>query len=276
MRRTLRARGSHVPPPFLRPPWQRHAGADARQPPVPPRRAPRVGDHETVLRWLVPAATWRGCGRRLRGRAGKYGRRLWRSGCIQRKLVQPGRKNSAQLHPLRPNAPRSSITGENQGHSRARGPHRRPSALSSGAGQATISPVGMPTPTYEGLAAAAGAASTSQSEEEPAATGPAAGGNRQGKNGRAWSPRSLTFLSASGSVVPPRPAIHLTQQRLEVLPRSHPLDRATAFGLVTVGRDGADVDDALALLARNLGPVVGVGGVGQVLVLLVLLLDGVE
>ncbi len=42
-------------------------------------------------------------------------------------------------------------------------------------------------------------------------------------------------------------------------------------GLLVTRR--ADVDDPLALLARDLGPVVRVGGVGQVLVLLVLLVD---
>ena len=63
---------------------------------------------------------------------------------------------------------------------------------------------------------------------------------------------------------------------LEVLPSRDPLDRATALGLVAVGRDRADVDDALTLLARDLRPVVGVGRVGQVLVLFVLLLDGVD
>jgi hypothetical protein len=40
--------------------------------------------------------------------------------------------------------------------------------------------------------------------------------------------------------------------------------------------EGTDVDDPLALLARDLRPVVGVGGVRQVLVLLVLLVDRVE
>ena len=64
----------------------------------------------------------------------------------------------------------------------------------------------------------------------------------------------------------------------EVLPGGDALDRAAAGDLavaflVVVGDDGADVDDALALLARDLGPVVRVGGVGQVLVLLVLLVD---
>jgi hypothetical protein len=42
-------------------------------------------------------------------------------------------------------------------------------------------------------------------------------------------------------------------------------------GLVAVVDERAHVDDPLALLARDLRPVVGVGGVGQVLVLLELL-----
>ena len=49
-----------------------------------------------------------------------------------------------------------------------------------------------------------------------------------------------------------------------------------AAALVLAGDQGPDVDDALALLARDLRPVVGVGGVGQVLVLPELLLDGGE
>src|SRR3546814_1923606 len=59
----------------------------------------------------------------------------------------------------------------------------------------------------------------------------------------------------------------------EVLARGHPLDRATALGLVVgvVLDDRAHIDDALALLARDLRPVVGVGWVGAVFVLLVLL-----
>ena len=49
-----------------------------------------------------------------------------------------------------------------------------------------------------------------------------------------------------------------------------------AASFVAVVDDGADVDDALALLAGDLRPVVGVRRVGQVFVLLVLLLDGLE
>ena len=59
----------------------------------------------------------------------------------------------------------------------------------------------------------------------------------------------------------------------QVLAGTHPLDGATAPGLLGVGQEGAHVDDALALLARDPRPVVGVGGVGQVLVLLVLPAD---
>src|SRR5438128_4109146 len=60
---------------------------------------------------------------------------------------------------------------------------------------------------------------------------------------------------------------------LQVLAGADPLDGPPAGGLLALRQQGADVDDALALLARDLGPVVGVGGVGQVLVLLVLLPD---
>src|SRR5947207_2993795 len=63
---------------------------------------------------------------------------------------------------------------------------------------------------------------------------------------------------------------------LEVLPGGDPLDGAAALGLLAAGDQRADVDDPLALLARDLRPVVGVGGVGQVLVLLELLADGVD
>src|SRR6266851_3432697 len=62
----------------------------------------------------------------------------------------------------------------------------------------------------------------------------------------------------------------------EVLTGADPLDGPPTGGLLAFGEDGADVHDALALLPRDLGPIVGVGGVGQVLVLLVLLLDGLE
>src|SRR5437879_5360026 len=63
---------------------------------------------------------------------------------------------------------------------------------------------------------------------------------------------------------------------LEVLAGPHALDGASTGRLLALGQQGADVDDPLALLARDLGPVIGVRGVGQVLVLLVLLPDGVE
>ena len=47
------------------------------------------------------------------------------------------------------------------------------------------------------------------------------------------------------------------------------VDRAPRFSAAGLAADeGADVDDPLALLARDPGPVVGVGRVGQVLVLL--------
>ena len=65
---------------------------------------------------------------------------------------------------------------------------------------------------------------------------------------------------------------------LEVLARRHALDGAAALGR-HVGLaldDRAHVDDPLALLARDLRPVVRVGGVGQVLVLLVLLVDRLD
>src|SRR5262245_27179425 len=51
---------------------------------------------------------------------------------------------------------------------------------------------------------------------------------------------------------------------------------AALEGVLRLVDEGADEDDPLALLARDLRPVVGVGRVGQVLVLLVLLLDGVD
>src|ERR1019366_10590166 len=54
--------------------------------------------------------------------------------------------------------------------------------------------------------------------------------------------------------------------------------RSTLFPYTTLFRSqqGADIDDPLALLARDPGPVVGVGGVRKVLVLLVLPADGLE
>src|SRR5436305_2691135 len=62
---------------------------------------------------------------------------------------------------------------------------------------------------------------------------------------------------------------------LEVLTGRDPFDGPTAGGLLVLALREQDPqeDDALALLAGDLGPVVGVGGVGEVLVLLVLLAD---
>src|SRR5438552_10936849 len=60
---------------------------------------------------------------------------------------------------------------------------------------------------------------------------------------------------------------------LEILTCGHTLDGPTTGGLLALGHEHPQEDDALALLAGDLGPVVGVGGVRQVLVLLVLLPD---
>src|SRR5437868_12168941 len=83
-------------------------------------------------------------------------------------------------------------------------------------------------------------------------------------------PQTLRIAIATRTLPP---AIPEGNTSLEVLARPHPLDGAPARGLLAFGEQGPDIDDALALLARDLRPVVGVGGVGQVLVLLVLLLD---
>src|SRR5437868_8785666 len=81
-------------------------------------------------------------------------------------------------------------------------------------------------------------------------------------------PQTLRIAIATRTLPP---AIPEGNTSLEVLARPHPLDGAPARGLLAFGEQGADIDDALALLARDLRPVVGVGGVGQVLVLLVFL-----
>src|ERR1700732_666597 len=62
----------------------------------------------------------------------------------------------------------------------------------------------------------------------------------------------------------------------EILTGPHPLDGASALGLVLVADERPDVDDALTFLARDLGPVVRIGGVGKVLILLVLLTNRLE
>src|SRR4051794_39717273 len=76
----------------------------------------------------------------------------------------------------------------------------------------------------------------------------------------------------------PRTGEATSEAGSEVLAGSHPLDGAAAGGLLVLpfAEQDPQEDDALALLAGDLGPVVGVGGVGQVLVLLVLLPDGLE
>ena len=86
-------------------------------------------------------------------------------------------------------------------------------------------------------------------------------------------PDEAAESAASATNVPGR----TRTRRRQVLAGGDPLDGATALGLVVVGgHERAHVDDALALLARDLGPVVGVGRVGQVLVLLVLLVDRLD
>src|SRR3954452_580690 len=63
---------------------------------------------------------------------------------------------------------------------------------------------------------------------------------------------------------------------LEVLASSHAFDGAATGGLLALGHEHPQEHDALALLARDLGPVVGIGGVGEILVLLVLLPDRLQ
>src|SRR3954454_21912408 len=94
------------------------------------------------------------------------------------------------------------------------------------------------------------------------------------------SPRILR--SAIRSPYPsgrPKPADPLVRPGLQVLAGGDAFygpatGRTSGFALVADQRP--HVDDALALLARDLGPVVGVGRVRQVLVFLVLLVDGVD
>ena len=62
---------------------------------------------------------------------------------------------------------------------------------------------------------------------------------------------------------------------LQILPRRNHLLHVPRLLLGFPG-NGLDVDDALALLAGDLRPVIGIGRVGQVLVLLELLADGVQ
>src|SRR4051812_46922636 len=60
---------------------------------------------------------------------------------------------------------------------------------------------------------------------------------------------------------------------LQVLPGCDPLDGSATGGLLALRHEHPQEDDALALLARDLRPVVGVGAVGQVFVFLEFLAD---
>src|SRR6266566_6468681 len=62
--------------------------------------------------------------------------------------------------------------------------------------------------------------------------------------------------------------------RLQVLARVDPLDLAALAA--DISHQGSDIDDPLALLARDPGPVVRVRRVGQVLVLLELVANGAQ
>src|SRR6202046_5772473 len=72
----------------------------------------------------------------------------------------------------------------------------------------------------------------------------------------------------------PHPGGSAPPHRSEILTSADPLDGASPCCLPIFADQGTDIDDPLTLLPRDLGPVVGVGGVGKVLVLLVLLADG--
>src|SRR5580658_5524742 len=82
------------------------------------------------------------------------------------------------------------------------------------------------------------------------------------------APRSLTVPAASSA--------HRLRRASQVLARADPLDGAPAALPVLPAHQRAHVDDPLALLPRDLGPVVGVRRVREVLVLLVLLLDRID
>src|SRR5438094_10568577 len=85
-----------------------------------------------------------------------------------------------------------------------------------------------------------------------------------------------TLRMATRATYPPAGAVPRPEPRLEVLASADPFDGPATGGLLALREQHAEEHDALALLARDLGPVVRVGGVGQVLVLLVLLPDRLE
>src|ERR687897_1565365 len=66
----------------------------------------------------------------------------------------------------------------------------------------------------------------------------------------------------------PRSSSWLTRTSEVLAGVGHRVDRTTRLGALLARDERADEDDPLALLARDPRPVVGVGGVGQVLVLL--------
>src|SRR5450631_4454533 len=90
------------------------------------------------------------------------------------------------------------------------------------------------------------------------------------------APRSATPYSVSIPQILGTATASAYRRPLQILTGCDPLDLTSTAGLVVLRHDRADVDDALALLARDLRPVVGVRGVGQVLVLAELLLDRIE
>src|SRR5712692_11072539 len=88
--------------------------------------------------------------------------------------------------------------------------------------------------------------------------------------------RSFSDCRSRNRMVPasPEPVSGLPEVLpLEILAGRHTLDRPSTGRLLALGNQRPHVDDPLALLSGDLGPVVGVGGVGQILVFLVLLLD---
>src|SRR5262245_3664480 len=95
-----------------------------------------------------------------------------------------------------------------------------------------------------------------------------------GSTCQSWPPRagSDSFgVPARGSAAPSviRTARRLDDPLLEVLTGVRDgVDGPSSLDSLLAADEGADVNDSLALLAGDAGPVVGVGGVGQILVLL--------
>src|ERR1700678_3476493 len=87
-----------------------------------------------------------------------------------------------------------------------------------------------------------------------------------------WMPYSVSIPQTLGMATASDPTLGVSQ----VLPGTHTLDRASSGGRASLGYQGAHVDDPLALLSRDLGPVVWVGRIRKVLVLFVFLLDRLD